>query len=148
MPTFSSVTKFVAPRDVVFEVMTDHVRYARWSSAKAVTMERTGAPDPNGVGAIRVFHTGPVKVCEEVVEFDPPARMVYRIASGLPVRDYRSEMLLEEDGDVTVLTWSSSFEPRIPLTGGLLTRIMSSAVDRFVEGIRTDVEAHVAGGSA
>jgi uncharacterized protein YndB with AHSA1/START domain len=148
MRTFASVTKFVAPREVVWQVMTDHVRYARWSSASAVTMERTGDGDADGVGAIRVFHTGPVKVREEVVEFEPPVRMVYRLASGLPVRDYRSEMVLDEDDGVTVLTWTSSFSPRIPLTGGLFTRLMRSAVDRFAAGIERDVAEAVGGRDA
>jgi hypothetical protein len=50
-------------------------------------------------------------------------------------------MRLEEDGEVTVLSWSSSFEARIPFTGGVLTRVMRGAVDRFAEGIKTDAEA-------
>jgi hypothetical protein len=104
-------------------------------------MERTGTPHPNGVGAVRVFDSGPMKVREEVVEFDPPTRMVYRLASGLPVRDYRSEMKLDEEDGVTVLTWSSTFTPRIPLTGGAFTRLMRSAVDRFAAGIKADAEA-------
>jgi uncharacterized protein YndB with AHSA1/START domain len=143
--SFASITKIVAPREVVWDVMTDHVRYARWSSANRVVMERTGTPDPDGVGAIRVFETGPMKVREEVVEFETPRRMVYRLVSGLPVRDYRSEMLLEDDETTTVLTWMSSFEPRIPLTGALFTRIMRNAVDRFAAGIKTDAEAQAKG---
>jgi uncharacterized protein YndB with AHSA1/START domain len=139
--TFSSVTKIRAPRDTEWTVMTDHARYARWTSAREVTMERTGSPHANGLGALRVFHTGPVRVREEVVEFVPPDRMVYRLVSGVPVRDYRSEMRLEDDDDVTVLTWTSSFAPRIPLTGGVLTRVMRDAVDRFADGIKADAEA-------
>jgi uncharacterized protein YndB with AHSA1/START domain len=138
--SFSSVTKIRAPRDVVWSVMTDHVRYARWGRSKQVTMEREGSPDPNGLGAIRVFHAGPSKVREEVVALDPPARLVYRLVSGVPVRDYRSEMQLEEDGDVTVLTWTSSFAERIPLTGRFLTRMMSTAVDGFAAGIKAEAE--------
>jgi uncharacterized protein YndB with AHSA1/START domain len=144
--SFSSVTKVLAPRPVVWRVMSDHVRYAQWTSARDVSMETLGSPDPNGVGAIRVFDSGPVKVREEVVEFDPPTRLVYRLASGLPVRDYRSVMTLEEDGDVTVLTWSSTFAPRIPLTGRLFTRIMRGAVDRFAAGIKTEAEAEASSG--
>jgi len=142
--TFSSVTKVLAPRDVVWRVMTDHVRYARWGTAKTVTMERSGESDPNGVGAVRAFHAGPSKVREEVLEFEPPVRMVYRLVSGVPVRDYRSEMVLDEErsGDdvVTVLTWSSSFSPKLPFTGALLQRVMSRAVDRFAEGIKRESE--------
>jgi uncharacterized protein YndB with AHSA1/START domain len=139
--SFSSVTKIRAPREVVWSVMTDHVRYAGWGRAKTVAMDAVGSPDPNGAGAIRVFHAGPSKVREEVVEFDPPERMVYRLVSGVPARDYRSEMRLEVDGDITVLTWTSTFSERIPLTGKLLTRMMSTAVDGFAEGIKSDSEA-------
>ena len=143
--SFSSITKVLAPRAVVWAVMSDHVLYARWTPARGVTMERLGAPDPNGVGAIRVFDSGPVKVKEEVVAFDPPTRLVYRLASGLPVRDYRSVMTLEDDGDVTVLSWSSTFTARIPLTGGLFRRIMSRAVDRFAAGIKAEAESRAGG---
>jgi hypothetical protein len=138
--TFVSVTKIRAPRAIVWSVMTDHQRYVKWTSARRVRMERTGSPDPNGVGAVRAFETGPFTVREEVLALDP-TRMEYRLVSGLPVRDYRSEMRLDEDGEVTVLTWSSAFEPRIPLTGGALTRLMRGAVDRFAAGIKADAEA-------
>jgi hypothetical protein len=139
--SFSSVTKIIAPRDVVWNVMTDHVRYARWGRSKVVTIERVGSPDPNGVGAIRAFHAGPTRVREEVVEFEPPSWMAYRLVSGVPVRDYRSEMRLEADGDVTVLSWHSTFVDRIPLTGRLFTRMRSTAVDGFAAGIKADSEA-------
>ena len=139
--SFISITKVLAPRQVVWDVMTDHPRYVSWTSARRVTMERTGTPAPNGVGAVRVFDSGPMKVREEVMEFEPPSRMVYRLASGLPVHDYRSEMRLDEEDGVTVLTWSSTFTPRIPLTGGAFTRLMRGAVDRFAAGIKAAAEA-------
>ena len=139
--SFSSVTKIRAPQTTVWGVMTDHMLYARWTSAKAVAMERHGSPHPNGVGAVRVFDSGPFKVREEVLEFEPPSRMVYRLASGLPIRNYRSEMQLEADGEITVMTWASSFEPRIPLTGRHFVRLMRGAVDRFAAGIKDEAEA-------
>jgi uncharacterized protein YndB with AHSA1/START domain len=144
--TFRSVTKIRAPQQVVWDVMTDHVLYEQWTSARRVELERRGDVHPHGAGAVRVFHTGPLKVREEVLEFEPPARMVYRLASGLPVRDYRSEMQLERDGDLTVLTWSSSFAPRIPLTGRHFAKLMRGAVDRFAEGIKAEAEERAASG--
>jgi hypothetical protein len=104
-------------------------------------MEQVGSPDPNGVGALRAFHAGPTEVRERVVEFEPPTCMVYRLESGLPVKDYRSEMHLDEDDGVTVLSWTSTFSPRIPLTGRMFTRLMRNAVDRFATGIKEDAEA-------
>jgi uncharacterized protein YndB with AHSA1/START domain len=144
MPSFSSVTTIRAPRETVWAVMSDHLRYADWSSAREVTIERPGVPAPNGLGAVRVFHAGPSKVREEVTEWEPPSRLVYRVVSGLPVRGYRSEMHLDPDGDGTVLTWSSEFAPRLPLTGRFFTRLMARAVDRFAAGIRDAAESEVA----
>jgi hypothetical protein len=61
---------------------------------------------------------------------------------GLPIKGYRSTMELVADGDsACVLTWSSSFTPRIPGTGAILRRILSGAVDTFAQGIRIDAEA-------
>ena len=145
--TFASTTRIAAPPEVVWPIMSDHVRYAAWGSAKRVTMDRVGSPDPNGVGAVRCFHAGPAKVREEVLEFEPPRRMVYRVASGLPVVDYRSEMVLEVDGAGSVLRWSSSFRPRVPRTGALLRTVMARAVARFAAGIADAAAAAAGSGS-
>jgi uncharacterized protein YndB with AHSA1/START domain len=141
--TFGSETRIRAPRERVFEIMTDHARYAPWGPASRVTVDPEGVPAPNGVGAVRTFHAGPVRSREEVVAFEPPTRMVYRLRSGVPVRDYRSEMVLDQDGDTTVLRWSSTFEPVMPGTGRLLEWLLARAVDGFREGIRRACEEDV-----
>jgi hypothetical protein len=41
-----------APREVVFDVLTDHVGYA---AITPVELEREGDPAPNGTGAVRVM---------------------------------------------------------------------------------------------
>ncbi len=138
--TFASATRIDAPLATVWEVMTDHVRYARWGSAKTVTMEREGTPPPNGLGAIRCFHAGPMKVREEVTGWEPPLRMTYRLNSKQMTRTYASEMVLRDDNGVTVLEWSSTFEPRIPGTAALVRRIYERAVARFAAGIKADAE--------
>jgi hypothetical protein len=139
--TFASATRIAAPVDVVWAVMTDHVRYARWGSAKTVTIERAGSPPPNGLGAIRCFHAGPIKVREEVTGWEPPSRMTYRLNSRQLTRTYTSEMTLRDDAGVTVLEWSSTFEPRIPGTAPLVRRLYQRAVARFAAGIKAEAES-------
>ncbi len=138
--TFASATHIDASPAAVWDVMTDHVRYARWGSAKTVTIERKGTPSPNGLGAIRCFHAGPMKVREEVTAWEPPTRMAYRLNSKQMTRTYTSEMVLREDGGGTVLEWSSTFEPRIPGTAALVRRIYERAVARFAAGIKAEAE--------
>lgn len=144
--TFSSVTRIAAPMHVVWSVMTDHVRYARWGSAKVVTIEREGSPAPNGLGAIRCFHAGPMKVREEVTAWDPPARMAYRLNSKQLTREYQSEMVLRDDNGLTVLEWSSTFVPRVPGTSAVVRRVYTSAVAKFAAGIKADAETQAEAG--
>jgi hypothetical protein len=147
---FSSVTRIAVPVDAVWPIMTDHERYVKWTPARRVELVTVGAPGRNGLGAVRKFHAGPMSPYERVVAFEPPqgegaarsATMVYVLDKGLPIKGYRSTMELVADGDsACVLTWSSSFTPRIPGTGAILRRILSGAVDTFAQGIRIDAEA-------
>ena len=143
MQTFSSSTPISAPPEVVWEVMTDHQLYSRWSPSSRVDIEVEGSPDRNGVGAVRAFRTGPVSTREEVTAFDPPHRMAYRaLGMPLPVRNYRSEMVLvgSEDGKSCDLHWDSWFEVVIPLTGGILRQLMASAVAKFAAGIAEEAQ--------
>lgn len=143
MQTFSSSTPISAPPEIVWEVMTDHQLYSRWSPSSRVDLEVEGSPYRNGVGAVRAFRTGPVSTREEVTAFDPPHRMAYRaLGMPLPVRNYRSEMVLvgSEDGASCDLHWDSWFEIIIPLTGGILRQLMASAVAKFAAGIAEEAQ--------
>ena len=143
MQTFSSSTPISAPPEIVWEVMTDHQLYSRWSPSSRVDLEVEGSPYRNGVGAVRAFRTGPVSTREEVTAFDPPHRMAYRLLSApLPIRNYRSEMVLvgSEDGASCALHWDSWFEIVIPLTGGILRQLMASAVAKFAAGIAEEAQ--------
>ena len=139
--TFASVTRIAAPIEAVWAVMTDHARYARWGSAKQVTIERAGVPAPNGLGAIRCFHAGPMKVREEVIAWDEPTRMTYRLNSKQLTRRYESDMVLHDDNGVTVLEWSSTFVPRLPGTSRVVRRVYERAVAGFAAGIKAEAEA-------
>lgn len=144
MQTFSSSTPISAPTEIVWEVMTDHRLYSRWSPSSRVDLEVEGSPDRNGVGAVRAFRTGPVSTREEVTAFDPPHRMAYRaLGMPLPVRNYRSEMVLvgSEGGKSCDLHWDSWFDVVIPLTGGILRQVMASAVAKFAAGIAEEAES-------
>ncbi len=142
--TFASSTRIAAPIEAVWAVMTDHVRYARWGSATRVTIERRGAPESNGLGAIRCFHAGPMKVREEVIAWDQPTHMTYRLNSKQLTRQYESDMVLHDDNGVTVLEWSSTFVPRVPGTSRVVRRVYERAVAGFAAGIKAEAEAAAA----
>jgi uncharacterized protein YndB with AHSA1/START domain len=113
-------TRSDAPPETVFAVLADTEGWVRWSKkTKSAVLEQPGATDREGVGAVRAFQNGRTLSREEVLEYDPPRRFVYTLLSGLPLREYRSEVDLTPDGTGTRIRWSSSFEPERPGTGWL-----------------------------
>lgn len=66
--------------DTVFSFFTDSARWASWWGAGSTIDARVG-------GAIRIVHPGGVEVIGDVLEFQPPERIVftYGNASGTPI---------------------------------------------------------------
>lgn len=72
-----------------------------------------------GVGSVRSADLDPSlgvegRVSEVLELFDESAmRFRYRLTAGpLPVNDYVAEMEVRADGDASVVTWSSTWEPQ------------------------------------
>jgi uncharacterized protein YndB with AHSA1/START domain len=83
---------FSAPPATVFAAVTDHKRLEEWQKGTRVTLEKTGVPAPNGLGAVRKISTGPMSIYEEVVRWEEPHQMDYRLIRGLPLRDHLGEI--------------------------------------------------------
>lgn len=116
--------RFDAPVTRVWERYTDHRDWTGWARIGRVALERTGTPAPNGVGCVRKITTAGFSVWEEVLEFEPERRMVYRLIRGaVPIRDHRGEVLFEADeAGGTRVTWRCRFDSAIPGLGGLMRR--------------------------
>ncbi len=91
-------------------------------------LEREGAGEPMGNGAIRVFSTAFTSSREEVTGLDPDRRLTYRLLSGLPLRNYSAEVELGslEDGG-TSIHWCAHFGPQ-PFGTRLFWRLFMSFV--------------------
>ena len=144
MPELLFTRRIEAPLETVWEVMTDHHLYSRWTPARKVTLDKEGSPDRNGLGAVRVFHAGPFKTKEQITEWEPLTRMAYVITAGPPVRDFASELRLEDEGGATVLRWESQFAKLVPGTGRFFERVFSRAIDRMSAGIKEEAESRAA----
>src|SRR3954468_10249528 len=107
-----------APVADVWALLADARGWSRWARFAHSSLEREGTPTPDGVGALRVFGTGPFRSHEEVVLFEPPHHLAYEIRKGIPIDGYRADVYLEpsDDGRATTIRWASSFDharPRI-----------------------------------
>jgi hypothetical protein len=124
-----------APVEVVWPLVGEAARWKEWSFLTRSDLVREGQPVPDGVGAIRRFTTFGIGSREEVVAWEPPHHLGYVILSGVPVRHYRCDVVLTEVGEGATLTWTSSFDTKIPGTGRLMYEVLRLVVRRFVAGV-------------
>ena len=131
--------------DVVWPLLGQAAQWKEWSFLTKSGLERAGAPDPDGVGAVRRFSRYGVGSREEVVAWEPPRHLAYRILQGFPVRNYRSDVTLEPAGAGTRIKWAGSFDPKFPGTGRLIEAVLAVMmrkfahdVTRFADGLADD----------
>ena len=122
-----------APIETVWDRYTDHVSWTDWAGLGRVRLAREGVPAPNGVGCVREISSLGLKFYEEVLSFDRPQRMTYRIVRGaVPIRDHQGEVVFEPHGAGTLVTWRCQFNSRIPGLGGAarayITRLFRNAL--------------------
>ncbi|MFO0760940.1 MAG: SRPBCC family protein [Byssovorax sp.] len=120
----------------VWSFLADAPRWQDWSPMDETKLERPApSGDPNGVGALRWLRTGRIISREEVVVYDAPHHFAYTLVSGLPLRDYRADVTLEETGGETVVRWKSAFLPKIPGTGFLYAFVLRRFLEQFLEAL-------------
>ncbi len=125
--------QFRAPVDAVWARYTDHASWTRWAGLGPVRVARPGTPPPNGVGCVREFARTGNRLAEEVVEFDAPRLMAYRIVrGGGPIADHRGEVSFTPRDGGTLVVWRCRFRSRVPGLGPLIrfgiTRVFAGAL--------------------
>ena len=129
----------------VYALLRDGAGWPTWSPIESFELERPGAEEPEGLGAVRVFRSGRVTGRDEIVELVPDRRFSYAHTSNLPVRDYRADVDLEPTAEGTAIRWVSSFDPKVPGTGWLLRRGLDGFVAQLTRGLAGHASATAAG---
>jgi uncharacterized protein YndB with AHSA1/START domain len=125
----------------VYEVAKDSSGYPRWSGIGSFEHLRSGRDEPYGVGSVRIFRTGPLKIVEEVVELVPERRVSYIVQRGLPFRDYRADIELTPRADGgTTIRWQCSFFPTVPGTGFLCRAFMERVLSAILPALAAEAE--------
>lgn len=124
-----------AAPDAVWALLADTAGWPRWSGVEQARRVADGSPDPEGVGARRLFLTGRVRNEEEVVRFESGRALGYRVVGGnIPVRDYRSQVLLTATGDGgTQIEWRSIFRAKWPGSGALVQKRLGAFIQETTE---------------
>jgi uncharacterized protein YndB with AHSA1/START domain len=142
--SFTLVREVDASPETVFEVLTDHRRYAEITPMRRSELEREGEPAPNGVGAIRVLRSVGPPLREEVIGFQPPSRFSYKLLSGAPVRDHVGTVELTPQGGGTKVTYALRTFPTLPLVGPLVIAVVKLGIKQLLNGISAESERRAA----
>jgi len=130
-----------APIDVVWARVADITTWSEWGEWDETTRDTEGVPAPDGVGTVRRLRRGKRTNVEEVVAFEPPVRFAYALRSGLPLRDYHSEITLEPVGGGTRLRWVSTFDGENPVAGFAVNAVLHRFLPRTARALAAVAEA-------
>jgi uncharacterized protein YndB with AHSA1/START domain len=144
--SFTLFREVDAPPEVVFDVLTDHRRYAEITRLRKSTLEREGDPAPDGVGAIRVLAAVGPPIREEVVVYERPSRFSYKVLSGLPLRDHLGTVSLEPSDGGTKVTYALKATPTVPFAGKVVMIGLERAVTELLNGVVSESERRATAG--
>jgi uncharacterized protein YndB with AHSA1/START domain len=133
-----------APVETVWEVLSDLRGMSDYTRVRRVEIERDGDPPPNGLGAIRALYAVGPPIREEIIAFEPPRHLSYRMLSGAPVRDHVGTIELEPAGVGTRMGYVLETTPKLPLTGFALIPVVRFVVEDIVSGIAAEAERRAA----
>ncbi|MEH6581888.1 MAG: SRPBCC family protein [Halioglobus sp.] len=123
------------PPEIVWQALTDHASMGKWWAQKHVTLIAEGAPDKNGIGAVRQMKGLGAVLEEEVVSWDAGTGYDYRLRKGAPVKDHLGSIRVLPMGQATLAQWRIQFRPMIPGTGWVtqwfLRRLISYVLGRL-----------------
>lgn len=130
--TLSFLARYDVPPEILWGVVTDHEGMGRWMGARTHVI---ASPPDGGQGTVRRMKAGPFTIDEEVILYDPPRRMAYRMVRGLPLRYHRGEVRIAPWGDGgSELSWEITVSSAIP---GFTQAIATALAPRINRGLRT-----------
>lgn len=134
--------RFVAAgAERVWSLVSDHEGMPGWAGVREVVRRRPGAPDPDGVGALRVLRAAGLAVEERVLAFEPPRRLVTELIGGAPLRAQSTTVALEPAAAGTRVEIRVRAEPWLPGSGPLIRAGLGRALARALDGLARALEA-------
>jgi len=123
----------------VWSALANHEGMSAWAPGLQATLDKVGAAERNGVGAVRrISVPGPAPaIVEEIVAFEPDAKLGYKALSGVPFKEYAGEVALRPAGSGTEIRWTLRITERVPVVekaaAAVVARTLLSALVRQVK---------------
>lgn len=131
MKTIEAAATTAAPPTAVWALLADASAWQRWGAWTESGVEGGGE---HGPGAIRTLVKRPYRLRERVTDWVPNERMGYELVEGMPVKNYRSTITLEEGRDGgTVIRWHSAYDKAGPITAVVLRLAVRDATKRLAK---------------
>lgn len=125
-----------APLEAVWERIADHESIGDWWSYEG-RLIRPGDTCRNGVGAIRELSNMGEFLVEEVVGWDPPFRLDYRVISGAPFDQHFARIKLEPLGErMTRLHYSIRFYMPPGEQADAVTQLVDMRLASAIDGLK------------
>ncbi|MGH8441292.1 MAG: SRPBCC family protein [Nevskiaceae bacterium] len=145
MQTITVTRTIPAAIEKVFDVLADHANYKSFPGVKESSLIREGKPDKNGVGAVRRISTGAVTFEEEITAYERPRRFDYLITKcTAPLEHEGGSLRFESVGNATKVTWTSVMRVKLPIIGGLLTKVMVGKLGQAFGSMLKETERRLA----
>ena len=128
-----------AAPDVVWSLVADANSYPQWGPWRAGGY-RPAAAGPSAPGAIQWFRYGRLaKTTEQVLEVEPPRRLVYTVLRGMPVRNYWAEVTFTPAaGGRTAVRWAATWDRTV--FGRLMRRRLQLVYREVVDGLVAEAD--------
>lgn len=125
---------FARPREQVFAWFADHEKFGRIWPGRTRRVQASADPaHPNGLGSVREIRSAGLIFEETVTAFEPPSLIEYRVTRGGPIRNHLGRLRFSEVEGGTRLDYTIEFDPKIPLTGGLIASVLCTSWHRGVQ---------------
>jgi len=109
------------PIEQVWEAISDHEGYTRFKGIDLAKLVKEGVKERNGVGAVREVHGMGVEFVEDIVTYEPPRLLEYRVVRcNRPIEHEIGRVELIPRSEGTEIHWVSRFRLKIPLIGNWL----------------------------
>jgi len=145
MQTITVKRTINAPIEKVFDVLADHGNYKSFPGVSDSKLLKEGTPDRNGLGAVRRIETPGVWFEEKITAYERPRRFDYLItACKLPLEHQGGSLRFESTGGGTEVTWTSTMRLKVPVIGGLLTKLAASKLGQAFGSMLKETERRLA----
>ncbi len=132
---------FSASAEVLWQALSEHEAMPNWWPLKSVSLDREGAEERNGVGAVRCMKGLGIALEEEVVAWNSGRGYDYRLRRGAPMKNHLGTVRILPRGETNLVQWRIEFRSTIPGGGAITQWLLRKLITHVLRNLRTQLKA-------